>query len=152
MIGIVASVVAVDQLTKAWAVAALPGDPRRIIDGVLELRLARNRGGAFGLFEGYTALLGVLAAVVAVVVIRLIRQAHQRLVVVALSLVLGGALGNLGDRVVRDPGWFRGAVVDFVKVDSLPTFNVADAAITVGAVLLVVWALRPGPSSVDAQP
>jgi len=59
-----------------------------------------------------------------------------------LSLVLGGALGNLIDRLFRAPGFLKGAVVDFVHVGSFPTFNVADSAITVGALLIVVWAVR----------
>ena len=62
--------------------------------------------------------------------------------VVALSLVLGGALGNLIDRIFRSPGFLRGAVVDFVHVGQFPTFNVADSAITIGAVLIVIWAVR----------
>jgi signal peptidase II len=63
------------------------------------------------------------------------------MVLVALALVLGGALGNVSDRLFRAPGFLHGAVVDFIKVGSWPTFNVADSAITIGAVLLVVWSL-----------
>ena len=62
--------------------------------------------------------------------------------VVGLSLVLGGALGNLVDRLFRSPGFLKGAVVDFVHVGSFPTFNVADSAITIGAVIIVIWAVR----------
>jgi signal peptidase II len=83
----------------------------------------------------------VVAGVVAYFLVRTVRRTHDTLLVVALSLVLGGALGNLIDRIFRSPGFLRGAVVDFVHVGSFPTFNVADAAITVGAVLVVVWAL-----------
>ena len=61
---------------------------------------------------------------------------------VALSLVLGGAIGNLIDRIFRSPGFLRGAVVDFVHVGEWPTFNVADSAITIGAILVVVWSVR----------
>jgi signal peptidase II len=64
------------------------------------------------------------------------------LMVVALSLVLGGALGNLLDRVFRSPGFLRGGVVDFVHIGAWPTFNVADASITIGAVLIAMWAIR----------
>ncbi len=62
--------------------------------------------------------------------------------IVGLSLVLGGALGNLVDRLFRSPGFLKGAVVDFVHVGRFPTFNVADSAITIGAVLIVLWAVR----------
>ena len=64
------------------------------------------------------------------------------MMVVGLSLVLGGAIGNLMDRVFRAPGFLKGAVVDFVHVGRFPTFNVADSAITIGAVLIVIWAVR----------
>ncbi len=64
------------------------------------------------------------------------------MMVIGLSLVLGGALGNLIDRVFRTPGFLKGAVVDFVHVGQFPTFNVADSAITIGAVLIVIWAVR----------
>ena len=77
------------------------------------------------------------------------RRARDRLTVVALSLVLGGALGNLTDRIIRSPGFLRGEVVDFVHVGSFPSFNVADSAITIGAILLVIAAFRE--SSTDAD-
>jgi len=84
----------------------------------------------------------VLAAIVAVVLVRVAQRAKDPVMVVALSLVLGGALGNLVDRLVRAPGFLEGAVVDFVHVGRFPTFNVADSAITIGAVLIVVWVIR----------
>ena len=74
--------------------------------------------------------------------VRTVRRTRDTLLVVALSLVLGGALGNLIDRVFRSPGFLPGAVVDFVHIGSFPTFNVADTAITIGAILVVVWSLR----------
>ena len=117
--------------------------PISIIGSDVELRLSRNTGSAFSLFQGFTPLLAVLALVIAVVLVRAVRQAEDRLTLVVLALVLGGALGNLADRLFRSPGFLEGAVVDFVKVDGWPTFNVADSAITVGTVLLVVTLLRP---------
>jgi len=71
-----------------------------------------------------------------------VRRTDDTLLVVALSLLLGGALGNLVDRLFRAPGFLRGGVVDFIGVGSFPTFNVADSAVTIGAVLLAVWAIR----------
>ena len=139
---IVVVVVLVDQLTKVWAVENLAAGPRSVIGDTIELRLARNTGGAFSLFGSFTPLLAIVAVVVAVLLVRAVRQARDGLLVVALSLVLGGAIGNLVDRVFRAPGFLRGAVVDFVGVSEFPTFNVADSAITVGGILLVVWALR----------
>ncbi len=138
---IVLAVVAVDQLTKAWAVSALPGSPVSIVGSTIELRLARNTGSAFSLFQNVTPLLALLAVGVAVILVRAVHRAYERTVLVALALVLGGALGNVADRLFRSPGWLRGAVVDFVRLDGWPTFNVADSAITIGAVVLVWWGL-----------
>jgi signal peptidase II len=135
---IVVGVVAVDQLTKTWAVAALDDGPASIIGDDVELRLSRNTGGAFSLFQGFTPLLAIVAIVLTVLLVRALHRSDDPWIVVALALVLGGAIGNLVDRAVRAPGFLRGAVVDFVSVGSFPTFNVADAAITVGAVLLVL--------------
>ncbi len=136
----VLGVIAADQLTKAWVVATLTGRPLSIIGRAVELRVSRNRSSAFSLVAGFTPLLALIAVVVAVVLVRVVRRADDRWVIVGLSLVLGGAIGNLIDRVVRAPGVLRGGVVDFVHVGWWPSFNVADSAITVGAVLLVLRA------------
>ena len=102
----------------------------------------RNSGGAFSLFTNATIVLALLAIVLSVVLVRAVQRARDRLTVVALSLVLGGALGNLLDRITRSPGFLRGEVVDFVHVGSFPSFNVADSSITIGAILLVIAAFR----------
>jgi signal peptidase II len=135
---IVVGVVAVDQLTKTWAVASLDDGPISIVGDDIELRLSRNTGGAFSLFQGFTPLLAIIAIVLTVLLVRALHRTDDTWIVVALALVLGGAIGNLLDRAVRSPGFLRGAVVDFVSVGDFPTFNVADSAITVGAVLLVL--------------
>ncbi|MEX0664615.1 MAG: signal peptidase II [Acidimicrobiia bacterium] len=140
---IVAVVLALDQASKAWAVAELDDGPVSIIGTDVELRLSFNSGGAFSLFRGFTPLLAVLAIVIAVVLVRAVRRTDDRWTLIALSLVLAGAVGNLADRAFRSPGFLSGHVVDFVKVGSFPTFNVADSAITVGAVVLVVLAFLP---------
>jgi signal peptidase II len=140
--GLVAAVVLLDQLTKAWVVATLADGPQSIIGDTVELRLSRNPGGAFSLLTGFTPLLAVLAVIVAVVLVRVMRRTTDVVTVVALSLVLGGAVGNLLDRVFRAPGFLHGEVVDFIRVGVWPSFNVADSAITIGAVLLLVWGWR----------
>ena len=83
----------------------------------------------------------MLATVIAVFVARALRQATDRWMLVGLVLVLGGALGNLADRLVRSPGFLRGHVIDFVAVGWYPVFNFADSCITIGAILLVVRTL-----------
>jgi signal peptidase II len=141
----VAGIVALDQLTKAWVVAELSDAPLSIIGTTVEFRLSRNTGGAFSLFQEFTPVLAVLALIVAVVLVRALQRTRDRVILVALALVLAGAVGNLIDRMVRSPGFLRGAVVDFIRVGDFPSFNVADSAITIGAVLLVIWGWRYQP-------
>ncbi len=138
----VATIVAVDQATKAWAVANLADGPTHLIGNTVEFSLTRNGGSAFSRFQGMTPFLAVGAIIVTAVLVRVLHEATDRILVVALSLVLGGALGNLTDRFLRAPGFLRGHVVDFVAVGWWPVFNVADSCITVGAVLLIVRSLR----------
>lgn len=138
----IASIVAFDQLTKTWATRALADGPVSIVGETVELRLTRNPGGAFGNFRAMTPVLAIAALFLSVVLVRALRRASGRWTIVGLVLVLGGALGNLVDRVARDPGFLSGHVVDFVSVGAWPVFNLADSCITVGAVLLVVGSLR----------
>ena len=141
---IVGGVLVGDLLSKLWAVHRLSDGPVAVLGDDIGFQLARNSGGAFSLFQGLTPILAIVAGVVAYFLIRTVRRTHDTVLVVALSLVLGGALGNLIDRVFRAPGFLRGAVVDFVHVGSFPTFNVADSAITIGAGLVIVWAFLGG--------
>lgn len=131
-----------DQLSKLWAVRELVDAPVTVIGDDIGFALTRNTGSAFSLFQAFTPLLAVVAIGVAVLLVRAVRRTRDTLMVIGLSLVLGGALGNLADRLFRSPGFLKGAVVDFVHVSSFPTFNVADSAITVGAVVIVIWAVR----------
>ena len=142
IVGLVLFVVVLDQITKALVVEHLADGPLSIVGDSVEFRLSRNPGGAFSILTGFTPLLALLAGIVAIVLVRFAQRAKDPIVVVALSLVLGGALGNLADRVFRAPGFLQGEVVDFVRVGTFPSFNVADSAITIGAVLLLVWGWR----------
>jgi signal peptidase II len=134
---VAAAVVVADQLAKWWAVDRLSRGPITIV-GSFRLALARNSGGAFGLGSGFVPM--VVLAVIALVVVLFVvgRSIDRAAVAVALGLVLGGAVGNLLDRVFRSPGFGRGSVVDFVDLRWWPVFNVADAAITCGCVLLIL--------------
>ena len=136
------AVVVLDQLTKAWAVAALEDEPVQLVDGFLQLRLSFNPGAAFSSFQGVGPLIGFIAVGVIGWIIMLLRQDPDPLEGLGLALVLGGAVGNLIDRFVRGDGVLDGAVVDFVDFSFFPSFNVADSAITIGALLLVFGALR----------
>ncbi len=136
-------VVAVDQVTKSLAQARLASHPVHLV-GPLSLSLGYNSGAAFSLFTGDAVVLGVVVAIVVVVLAWWAWQARQRSVALAIGLVLGGAIGNLADRLFRG---HHGAVIDFVKLTGWPTFNVADASITVGVAALVVLSLRRGSKS-----
>jgi signal peptidase II len=140
------AVVVVDQLTKWWALNAL--DTRTIhVVGSLRLALTENKGGAFGLGSRFVPVLAVVA-VGAVLVMAARADIATRLgVAVALGLVLGGAFGNLVDRLFRGAGLLRGAVVDFIDLQWWPVFNVADASITCGCVLLLLVVGRHPPDA-----
>ena len=135
-------VVVLDQLTKIWAVAALSDGPVEVIGTLLQFRLTRNPGGAFSLLTGLTPVLAVLAGVMVVYIVRTTRRTSDAVMAYSLGLVLGGAVGNLIDRLVRSPGVLRGEVVDFIKVPNWPTFNIADCAITVGVILIAIRGWR----------
>ncbi len=135
---VVAAVVLVDQLTKSWAVARLQGGPIHVI-GTLDLELARNTGGSFSILQGQSGLLVVVAVVLVAVLAVMVWRARTVARAALIGLILGGALGNLADRLFRGD---HGAVVDFVAVHVWPTFNVADACIVVGCGLLLVSLFR----------
>jgi len=139
-VGVAAAVVVVDVLTKTWALHRLASGPIHVV-WRLDLELSLNTGSSFSLFTGHTALVTAVASALVVALLVLVWRAATLGRAAILGLVLGGALGNLGDRLFRGRG---GAVVDFVALHVWPTFNVADACIVVGCGLLVVSLLRPG--------
>jgi signal peptidase II len=141
-LAVAAAIVVLDQLTKIWAVSALSDGPVEVIGTLLQWRLTRNPGGAFSLLTGLTPVLAVLAVVMVVYIVRTTRRTADVVMAYSLALVLGGAVGNLVDRLVRSPGFLRGEVVDFIKVPHWPTFNVADCAITIGVILIAIRGWR----------
>jgi signal peptidase II len=145
--GIAALVLAADVLTKVAAVARLEGvGPVKLLGGAVYLVLVRNPGAAFSLATGYTWVLSLVAVAVVVVIVRIARRLRSTGWAIALGLVLGGALGNLTDRIFREPGPLQGHVVDVVSLFApdgsiWPVFNLADSSIVTGGVLLVLLAL-----------
>lgn len=145
--GIATLVLLADIVTKMLAVAQLQGrEPVPVLGGLVYLQLLRNPGAAFSMATGFTWILTVIAIGVVVVIVRVARRLRSTGWAVALGLVLGGALGNLTDRLFREPGPLRGHVVDMVSPfapngAAFAVFNLADSAITCGGVLLVVLAL-----------
>ena len=130
--------IALDQLTKAWVLHALADGPLTLL-GPIRLNLTRNAAGAFGLGGAAVPFLAVVALGLVVFMASSGATTRHPLLALAVGLVLGGALGNLADRLFRGHGFLNGAVVDFVDLRVWPIFNLADAAITVGCILLV-WA------------
>jgi signal peptidase II len=135
---VAAAVLVIDQLTKVWAASGL--DDRTIhVVWKLQLRLVRNPGTAFSIGEGKGQLLGVVACIVAIVLVHLARQPRSWVSAIGLALVLGGALGNVIDRLVRAPhGFMTGHVVDFIDFQFWPVFNVADMGVTCGIILVIL--------------
>lgn len=130
----------VDQVTKLLAVDRLAGrdEPITLVPGVLELTFLRNPGAAFGMGASMTVVLSIVSVVVCVAVVRMASRLRDRVWTVALVLLLAGALGNLTDRILREPAPFRGHVVDFIGYGDLFVGNVADVYLTVAAVLVVI--------------
>ena len=134
------AVVVGDQVTKLWARAALADQDLVIIPGWFRLSVTENSGAAFSLFQGYGRWLGLAAVLAAVLILVAVERTRNLGELVGMGLVLGGAVGNLVDRVAHG-SWLSGAVTDFIDFSFWPSFNVADSAITVGVVTLL-WAAR----------
>jgi signal peptidase II len=136
-------VLAADQGAKFLAVDRLTGRGRvDLLGDLFGFRLVRNSGAAFSLATGATWILTTVALVVVVVIIRIARRLGSRGWAIALGLVLGGALGNLSDRLFRPPAFFHGQVIDFLELPHWPIFNLADVCIDTGAVLIALLSLR----------
>lgn len=136
--GLAFLIVVVDQITKTWAVNAL--DDGRIIHVIwtLQFALGFNSGMAFSQGEGIGPIIGVIALIAVVALLITLRKTGSRMSSLGVALVCGGAAGNVVDRLFRGDGWLHGAVVDFIDLQWWPVFNIADAAITIGAVLLLL--------------
>lgn len=132
------AVVVADQVAKTWALRALDDGPHHVV-WTLRFNLSFNSGAAFGIGRGLAPILVVVGVGLVVALVGAGRSASTGPAVASLGLVVGGAVGNLADRVLRDHG---GAVVDFIDLQWWPVFNLADMAITCGAVLLVLTASR----------
>jgi signal peptidase II len=136
---VVAVVLVLDQVTKHWAVTSLPGrDPVHVV-WTLQWNLAFNSGMSFSKGKSLGMVIGFVALAVTAYVAWMVRRNTSPLVAVAAGLVMGGALGNVVDRLFRNRAWMRGSVVDFIDFQWFPIFNVADMAVNIGAALFVLW-------------
>ncbi len=167
VLGVMVAVIALDQLTKRWALDRLWGGEIIDVIGSLRLRLAFNTGMAFSKGSGSGAIIGLVALGIVVVLVLVARRIRSRPQLVLIGIVMGGALGNIIDRVMRvgevnpftgvaSSGFMSGAVVDFIDLQWWPVFNVADAAVVCGGIALAILSARapaeppaPDPSTLD---
>ncbi|MEV4439840.1 signal peptidase II [Streptomyces sp. NPDC049577] len=133
----------VDLASKMAVVAKLEHhDPVQVIGTFLQFEVIRNRGAAFGIGEAMTIVFTVIAVAVIVAIARIARKLYSMPWAIALGLLLGGALGNLTDRLFRSPGGLEGGVVDFISTPHFAVFNLADSAIVCGGFLIVILSFR----------
>ena len=139
---LIATVVLVaDQVTKVWARTSLAEGDIELVPGFVRFHLAENPGSAFSLFQNLGSWLGVAAILASGLILVLVERTASRAELAGFSLILGGAVGNLVDRLVKGR-WLTGTVTDFIDFSFWPNFNVADSAITIGVVVLLWTANR----------
>jgi lipoprotein signal peptidase len=143
LVAVALLVLALDLASKIAVVATLSDRaPVRLLGGFLTLRESRNPGAAFSLGTSMTLVFSAIAVTVIVVILRTSRRIRSLPWAITLGLLLGGATGNLADRIFRYPGPFRGYVVDWIQVPHWPVFNLADSAIVCGGILAVLMSAR----------
>ncbi|GAA2174998.1 signal peptidase II [Agrococcus versicolor] len=143
LFGIAVAVWGVDLLVKEWVLATLPeGRPVPVLGEVLQWHFVRNPGAAFSLASGMTWIFTIIASAVAIFIVVQARRIRSRAWAIVLGALLGGVVGNLTDRLVREPGGLQGHVIDFIQVWGFPAiFNVADIFVVcsmAGFILLVL--------------
>ena len=143
------AVVLLDQLSKHWAVNSLTGVPPRHVLWTLQWNLTFNSGMAFSKGRGVGPIIGLVAVVVVVVIVVGLRRNTSKMVAVAAGFIVGGAVGNLCDRLFRGDGWLHGSVVDFIDFQWFPIFNVADMGVNVGGALFVLWSAFASPAAAE---
>ena len=139
---LIASIVVADQLTKHWALNRLSADRTIDLVGSLRFNLAFNKGMAFSQATGAGPVIGALGFVIVIVIVLWLRRSATGVAAVAAGMIVGGAIGNLIDRLFRGEAWLHGAVVDFIDLQWFPIFNIADSAISIGAVLMILASFR----------
>lgn len=143
LLAVAVGVYIADVVSKAIVVATLSNHrPVRLLGGLVNLLVLRNSGAAFSIGTSMTIVFTLIAVGVIFFILRTSRRLRSLPWAITLGLLLGGATGNLTDRLLRSPGVFRGNVVDWIELPHWPVFNVADSAIVCGGVLAVLLAAR----------
>jgi signal peptidase II len=132
-----------DFATKTWALANLDAsNPIKVIGSFLQLTLIKNPGAAFSFAQGATALFSIFSSLVVAAIAYYSPRITSKAWAIVLGLALGGILGNLSDRIFREPGFFTGHVIDWIELPNWPVFNIADSAIVVAAAIAVVLSIK----------
>ena len=136
-------VILLDLATKVWAVARLENQPEiQVIGEFLKFSFVRNPGAAFSFGTSVTWVFTLIAIAVSITILMLSKSVANKQWAIALGALLGGAAGNLIDRIFRSPEIFQGHVVDFILVPNYPMFNIADSAVVLSAIAMVVLSFR----------
>ncbi|MFM6841474.1 MAG: signal peptidase II [Candidatus Planktophila sp.] len=133
---------ALDFLTKNWAIANLSSSPRKVIGSFLQLTLLRNPGAAFSMATGFTIIFTSISIFVALFIARYASRITSSGWTYVAGLVLGGVLGNLTDRIFREPGLLYGHVIDWIELPHWPIFNIADTSISIAATIAILLTVR----------
>jgi signal peptidase II len=133
----------IDLGTKVWAVEVLSSRANvQIIGSFLQLTFVQNSGAAFGIGAGSTIIFTFFALAVLIVITRYALQITSKGWALVCGLVLGGILGNLTDRIFREPSFLQGHVIDWIQIPNWPVFNIADSAIVIAAVVAIILTIR----------
>ncbi|MEY4035640.1 MAG: hypothetical protein RLZZ311_817, partial [Actinomycetota bacterium] len=134
-----------DFATKTWALHSLSSQPRKIIGSFLQFTLVHNSGAAFSFATGFTIVFSLLALAVVIAVIYYAPKLTSHGWQIAIGLLLGGVLGNLTDRIFREPSFLSGHVIDWIQIPHWPVFNIADSAICIAAAISFILSVRNVP-------
>lgn len=141
--GLIAGVVvALDLVTKRWAAGRFTPEPVDIWGEFLKFRFVENTGAAFSMFQGAGPVFGVAAIVIVVAILWLLHKPRPLWEVIGMGFVIGGASGNLIDRLARGEGFLDGPVIDWINLWFIPTFNIADASVTVAVAVFLIGSWR----------
>jgi signal peptidase II len=140
-----------DYATKSWALSNFSSDPQPVIGTLLQFTLLKNSGAAFSFASGFTLAFSLLAVAVIATIVRYAARITSRGWLTCAGLLLGGVLGNLTDRIFREPGFFLGHVIDWIQIPNWPVFNIADIAISTAALLAFIQTMRSVPPITQVQ-
>ncbi len=131
-----------DFATKQWAISNFDSQPQKIIGNLLSFTLVRNSGAAFSFATGFSIIFALLALGVVATVTYYAKRITSKGWQITGGLLLGGVIGNLTDRIFREPGWLRGHVIDWIQLPHWPVFNLADSAIVIAAAISFTLTMR----------